>query len=78
MELAGQPQSWLAQLLAAHAVLFEPPRAPAKAKTDPSLPLIEAVGVDDEVAPLSADEVAAWRQQLKELTLRYRESLTEW
>lgn len=78
MELAGQPQSWLAQLLAAHAALFEPPRAPAKAKTDPSLPLIEAVGVDDEVAPLSADEVAAWRQQLKELTLRYRESLTEW
>jgi len=40
--------------------------------------LIEAVGVDDEVAPLSADEVATWRQQLKELTLRYRESLTEW
>lgn len=78
MELAEQPQSWLAQLLAAYAGLFEPPCAPVRAKTEPGLTLIEAVGVDDEVAPLTAAEVAAWRQQLKELVLRHREALTEW
>lgn len=78
IELAQQPESWVAELLAAYAALFEPPRAPAKPKTDPRLPLIEAVGVGDEVPPLSHEEVQAWRQALKSLALRYRESLTEW
>ena len=77
MALAGQSQSWLAQLLAAHAALFQPPRAPARAKNDPGVPLIPLVGVDETAPMLPADEVEAWRQQLKDLVLRYREALTE-
>ena len=78
MELAEQPDSWLAELLRAHAALFEPPREPAKVKTDPTLPLIEAVSVGEETPPLAHAEVAAWRQSIKELALRFRDSLTEW
>lgn len=78
MELAEQPDSWLSELLRAHAALFEPPREPAKAKTDPKLPLIEAVSVGEETPPLSHAQVAAWRQSIKELALRFRDSLTEW
>jgi len=78
IELAEQSGSWVADLLAAYAALFEPPRAPVKPKADPRLPLIEAVGVGDEVLPLSFEDVQGWRQQLKTLALRYRESLTEW
>ena len=37
MEIAAQPESWLAQLLAAHAALFLPPQAPKTAKVDPAL-----------------------------------------
>lgn len=78
VELARHPGSWLAGLLAAYAALFEPPRAPAKSKRDPRLPLIEAVSVSEEVAPLAHAQVQAWRQELTELALRYRESLAEW
>jgi len=39
--------------------------------------LIAAVSVEEEVAPLSRDELESWRQQLKQLVLRYRESLSE-
>ena len=78
MALAEQPQSWLAQLLAAHAALFQPPRAPARAKVDPGVPLIQVGGVDEAAPMLPADEVEAWRQQLKDLVLRHREALTEW
>lgn len=78
IELSEQPGSWVAELLGAYASLFEPPREPVKPKTDPRLPLIETVGVDDEVLPLSLAQVQAWRQQLKALALRYRESLAEW
>ena len=76
--LAEQPRSWLAQLLAAYAALFEPPRAPIRGKVDPGLSRIEAVSVDDEAQPLSAGQLQAWRQQLKALILRHREALTEW
>ncbi|WP_028239584.1 DUF6586 family protein [Stutzerimonas azotifigens] len=78
LELAGQSETWLARLLAAHAALFQPPRAPAKVKTDPSLPLIEAVTLEQDEPPLTHDEAEAWRQQLKQLVLRFRESMTEW
>jgi hypothetical protein len=78
LELADQPDSWLSELLRAHAALFEPPREPAKVKVDPTLPLIEAVSVGEEKPALSHAEVVAWRQSLKELALRFRESLTEW
>nr|MBF0685672.1 PasA protein [Pseudomonas sp.] len=78
IELAEQPDSWLAELLAAYAALFEPPRAPARPKTDPRVPLIESVSLNEEAPALSLDQVQAWRQQLKGLALRFRESLSEW
>lgn len=78
LELSEQPGTWLGQLLTAYRELFQPPRAPAKAKTDPRQPLIEAVSVEDEAPPLSRVELEAWRQNLKGLALRFRESLTEW
>ena len=78
IELAENPETWLAQLLNAHSALFEPPRAPAKKKTDPTMPLIEAISVGEEVPPLVRDEVESWRGNLKALALRFRESLTEW
>ena len=80
VELTLQSDSWLAQLLAAHAALFVPPQAPKAAKVDPTLPLINAVNLDEEQAApeLSSAELEAWRQQLKVLALRFRETLTEW
>ncbi|WP_181296586.1 DUF6586 family protein [Pseudomonas sp. Q2-TVG4-2] len=78
IELAEHPETWLAQLLKAHAALFEPPRAPARAKADPAMPLIEAISVADEAPALTREEVESWRRNLKDLALRFRESLTEW
>lgn len=78
VELAEQPETWLANLLAAYAALFEPPRAPEKPKTDPRQALIETVSVDDAEPPLARAELELWRQNLKSLALRFRESLTEW
>ena len=78
IELVEHPETWLAQLLKAYSALFEPPRAPAKTKTDPTMPLIEAVSVDAQVSALAREELEAWRSSLKELALRFRESLTEW
>ncbi|WP_394561885.1 DUF6586 family protein [Aquipseudomonas alcaligenes] len=77
MEIAQQPESWLAQLLAGYAQLFQPPQAPKTAKVDPTLPLISAVSVEDEPETLRYAELESWRQQLKQLVLRYRESLSE-
>jgi hypothetical protein len=77
VELAANPQTWLAQLLAAYAGLFMPPQAPKKAKVDPTLPLIVAVSLDEEVPELAREQLEGWRQQLKELALRFRESLSE-
>lgn len=78
IELAEHSETWLAQLLKAYSSLFEPPRAPSKAKTDPTMPLIEAVSVDEQPPSLSQEQVEAWRRELKALALRFRESLTEW
>lgn len=78
IELAEHSETWLAQLLEAHAALFEPPSAPVKTKTDPAMPLIEAVSVGEEVPVLTHAEVESWRQNMKGLALRFRESLTEW
>ncbi|MEO4046370.1 DUF6586 family protein [Pseudomonas sp. CAU 1711] len=77
VEIARQPESWLARLLAAHAALFQPPQAPKTAKVDPGLPLIGAVSIEEESPALNSDELESWRQQLKQLVLRYRESLSE-
>ncbi|MCH2340114.1 MULTISPECIES: DUF6586 family protein [Stutzerimonas] len=78
IELAEYSETWLSQLLKAYSVLFEPPRTPTKAKTDPTMPLIEAVSVDEQVPALAREDLEVWRQSLKELALRFRESLTEW
>jgi hypothetical protein len=78
VELAANPQSWLAQLLAAYAALFVPPQAPKKAKVDPTLPLIAAVSLDEELPALSRATLESWRQELKSLALRFRETLSEW
>ncbi|MGL4318714.1 MAG: DUF6586 family protein [Pseudomonas sp.] len=78
MELAQQPETWLARLLDEHAALFLPPRAPKAAKVDPTLPLIQAVNVDVEEQPsLTHAELEVWRQQLKQLVLRFRGALNE-
>jgi len=77
VELAQQRETWLAELLAAYAALFQPPREERKAKVDPSMPLITAVSVGEEPVELSIDDVDAWRQQLKTLVLRFREGLSE-
>lgn len=77
-ELAEHSETWLAQLLQAHAALFEPPRAPAKRKTDPTVPLIEAVSVGEDSPELARTDAESWRGNLKDLALRFRESLTEW
>ncbi|WAJ40015.1 PasA protein [Pseudomonas sp. GOM7] len=77
VELTQQSETWLAQLLAAYAALFQPPREARKAKVDPAMPLITAVSVGEEPAELSLDEIDAWRQQLKGLVLRFREGLSE-
>lgn len=77
VELAQQSETWLAQLLQAYSKLFQPPQAPKTAKVDPTLPLIQAVRIEEEVPQLGHGELEAWRQQLKQLALRFRESLSE-
>ena len=79
VELAHNPETWLAKLLAAHAALFEPPRAPHKPKGDVTQPLIVAVNLDeqDPEQELSREELESWRQNLKSLAIRFREGLNE-
>jgi hypothetical protein len=78
VELAQQSETWLAQLLAAYNALFLPPRAPKVPKGDVTQPMIIAVSVGDTPAPeLSREEMESWRQQLKGLTVRFREGLSE-
>ncbi|MEB0040922.1 MULTISPECIES: DUF6586 family protein [unclassified Pseudomonas] len=78
IELAQHSQTWLAQLLAAYNALFQPPRAPKKPKGDVTQPSIIAISLGDEPAPaLTRTEMEDWRQQLKGLTVRFREGLSE-
>lgn len=77
-ELANQPQTWLAQLLSGYGALFEPEKTPRKAKVDPGLALIQAVSLEDETPLLRHETLESWRQSLKSLALRFRESLTEY
>ncbi|MCO7626783.1 PasA protein [Pseudomonas fluorescens] len=79
VELAGNPETWLAKLLAEHSALFQPPRAARKPKGDVTQPLIQAVNLDEEEAPqeLSREELESWRQNLKGLAIRFREGLNE-
>ncbi|EIU5570798.1 DUF6586 family protein [Pseudomonas aeruginosa] len=77
VELASQPETWLGQLLGAYSELFLPPRPTKAAKIDPSTPLIVAVSIDEDAPLLSRETLEEWRQSLKQLVLRFRESLTE-
>lgn len=77
VEMAQQPETWLAQLLSAYEALSAPPAAPKAAKVDPTLPLIQTVSVSDEPPVLTQETMEGWRQQLKLLALRFRESLSE-
>lgn len=78
IELARQPETWLAQLISAYANLFRPPVAAKKPKTDVTQPLIQAVSLDEpKVEPLSREALELWRQNLKSLTVRFREGLSE-
>lgn len=78
IELARQPETWLAQLISAYANLFRPPVAAKKPKTDVTQPLIQAVSLDEpEVEPLSREALELCRQNLKSLTVRFREGLSE-
>ncbi|MEN5199478.1 DUF6586 family protein [Pseudomonas wadenswilerensis] len=78
VELAEQRETWLAQLLSAYADLFRPPVAKKAPKTDVTQPLIQAVSLDEPEAPaLSREELESWRQNLKGLTVRFREGLSE-
>ena len=78
VELAEHPETWLAQLLRAYADLFRPPVAVKAPKGDATQPLIQAVSLDEpEFAALSREELEGWRQNLKRLTVRFREGLSE-
>lgn len=78
VELAQHSHTWLAQLLAAYAALFVPPRPPAKPKGNVTQPLIQAVNLDAQApAELGREELEGWRQQLKILAIRFREGLSE-
>ncbi len=77
MEISSNSDSWLARLLAAYGALFQPPQPPHVTKVDPSLPLVDVVRLEDAAPALGHAELEGWRQQLKQLVLRYRESLSE-
>ncbi|MDH0748666.1 PasA protein [Pseudomonas sp. GD03842] len=78
VELAGQRETWLAQLLGAYGALFQPPREPKKPKADVTQPLIIAVAVEEvDAEELTREEMESWRQQLKGLAIRFREGLSE-
>lgn len=79
VELAANRDTWLGQLLAAHAELFKPPRPPREPKGEPSASaLIQAVSVDEQAPPLARETLENWRQELKALAQRFREGLSEW
>lgn len=78
VELAHAPQTWLAQLVAAHGALYQPIQGPKKVKVDVFQPLIEAVNLDKEVSSeLTLETLEEWRQNLKGLAIRFRDGLNE-
>ncbi|TBU95537.1 DUF6586 family protein [Stutzerimonas kirkiae] len=77
LELAEHPDTWLALLLRGHAALFLPLRPAPKVRQDVTQPLIEAVTLEPASDELSLEDVQDWRQQLRELVLRFREGMNE-
>ena len=78
IELVGNPETWLARLIAEYQRLLQPPQAPRRPKQDPTLPLIEAVSLEPAEPELGLEEVEAWRESLKQTALRFRGAMTEW
>jgi hypothetical protein len=78
VELSRSPDSWLSQLLSAYNQLFLPPQPAKQGKVDPSAALINAVNLDDSDALLDHATLESWRQQLKGLAQRFRQTLSEW
>lgn len=76
-ELAGRQNSWLGQLLRAHALLLQPPRETAKVEPVTSSSLITAINLGEEEATLTPELLDMWRSELKTLVLRFREGLSE-
>lgn len=79
LELSTNGETWLGQLLHAYTSLFQPPSPPKVAKQDPTLPLIQAVAIEEETenVGLTPELVESWRQSIKGLALRFREGLSE-
>ncbi|MCU1716578.1 DUF6586 family protein [Pseudomonas sp. 5P_3.1_Bac2] len=75
VELSQSAESWLAQLLKAYNQLFQPPRAVEQAQADPGL--ISALSLD-QPQPLGHEALEQWRQHLKALAQRFRQTLSEW
>ena len=71
-QLVGREECWLAVLLAAHAALLAPPRAPHKA-ADSNLIATASV----QPARVDADRLQAWQLELKNLALRFREAMVD-
>ncbi|MDT3721808.1 DUF6586 family protein [Pseudomonas oryzihabitans] len=78
IELASNPETWLAQLIAEYQRLLQPPQVLRRPKQDPTLPLIEAVSLEPAEPELPLEEVEAWRENLKQTALRFRGAMTEW
>ncbi|QLF94840.1 PasA protein [Pseudomonas sp. ABC1] len=77
LELSEHSDTWLARLLRSHAALFLPLRPAPKVRQDVTQPLIEAVTLEPASDELSLEDVQGWRGQLRELVLRFRESMNE-
>lgn len=77
VELASDSHSWLARLLKAYSALFEPPQQVKASKVAPSVVLIESVSLEPEVPAVDEALLRESREQLKQLALRFRESMTE-
>lgn len=78
IELAKRPDSWLVQLLVSYQALYQPPQELKVAKVDPRLALIEAVSLEQDEPELGLEQIESWRQSLKNLAMRFRETLVEW
>jgi hypothetical protein len=78
VELAQSPESWLANLLRAYNQMFRPPQPAREGKVDPAAALISVVSLDEAEQPLDHETLEMWRQQLKGLAQRFRQTLSEW
>lgn len=77
MELARQPDTWLARLQVAHGALFAPSKDSGKDRQVPT-GLIEAVNVEDQSKQEpSLEDLQQWRQDMQSLVRRFRQGMSE-